>query len=104
MAVSHQRFRDLALGMPGTTEQDHHGRPSFRVAGRIIATLWDAERANIMLDEPGIFAAVEDHPGACREVYWGRRLSAVGVLLEHADDALVRDLLRQAWARRAPAG
>ena len=32
--VSVQRVRALALALPEATEQDHHGRPSFRV-GRI---------------------------------------------------------------------
>ena len=38
--VSTQQARSLALGLPETIEQDHHGRPSFRVAGKIFATLW----------------------------------------------------------------
>ena len=28
-------LRDLALGLPEATEADHHGKPSFRVAGKI---------------------------------------------------------------------
>jgi hypothetical protein len=37
------RVRELALALPEATEQDHHGRPSFRV-GRIFATLWTERR------------------------------------------------------------
>ena len=45
--------RRLALALPEATEQDHHGRPSFRVAGRIFSTLWDEAHLNVMLDEDG---------------------------------------------------
>jgi hypothetical protein len=36
--VAVDRVRELALQLPEATEQDHHGRPSFRV-GRIFATI-----------------------------------------------------------------
>ena len=33
--------RRLALALPESAEQDHHGFPSFRIRGRIFATLPD---------------------------------------------------------------
>jgi hypothetical protein len=95
--VSSDDARRLALSLPGTVEQDHHGRPSFRVAGRIFATLWDPEHMNVMLDEPGILTAVEAHPDVCAEVVWGKRLAAVRVTLSDVDPALLADLLADAW-------
>jgi len=100
--VSHERIRLLALGLPEAREEDHHGRPSFRVGGRIFATLWDEGHVNVMLDEPGIRTAVQAHPQACEELWWGRRLSAVRVKLDRADEALMGELLADAWERRAP--
>jgi hypothetical protein len=100
--VKPSRLRSLALALPETVEQDHHGRPSFRVAGRIFATLWDAERANVMLDEPGILTAVQAHPQVCLEVRWGRRLAAVQVNLGSATADLLAALLEDAWERKAP--
>ena len=100
--VSSQEARSLALALPEATEQDHHGRPSFRIAGRIFATLWDDGRMNVMLDEPGILTAVQAHPETCREVWWGKRLSAVGVDLRAADAALPSELLADAWEGKAP--
>jgi hypothetical protein len=100
--VSPEHVRRLALALPEAVEQDHHGRPSFRVAGRIFATLWDAGQLNVMLDEPGILTAAQAHPQACEELWWGKRLSAVRVDLGHADEALVAELLADAWERRAP--
>jgi hypothetical protein len=101
--VTRERIRELALALPEATEQDHHGRPSFRVADKIFATLWDEGHMNVMLDEPGILTAVQAHPEACCEFHWGRRLAAVHVELSAADEALVAELLSDAWERRAPA-
>jgi hypothetical protein len=95
--VSAEEARRIALAQPEAVEQDHHGRPSFRVAGRIFATLWDEGHLNVMLDEDGIRTAVQARPEVCAEVYWGRRLAAVRVALAGADADLVRDLVTDAW-------
>jgi hypothetical protein len=92
----------MALALPEAVERDHHGRPSFRVAERIFATLWDEGRMNVMLDEGGILSAVQATPNACCELWWGKRLSAVQVDLAHAPPALVVELLVDAWEHRAP--
>lgn len=97
-----QQARRLTLALPEATEQDHHGRPSFRVAGRIFATLWDESHVNVMVDEGGIRTAVQAEPGVCAEVWWGKRLAAVRVDLRHADRDLLDELLGDAWERKAP--
>ena len=95
--------RRVALSLPEAVEQDHHGRPSFRVSRRIFATLWDPEHMNVMLDEPGILTATQEHPETCSEVWWGKRLAAVRVALPLADEALLEDLLEDAWeSKRRP--
>src|SRR5947209_15124012 len=99
-----EQARRVALSLEDATEQDHHGRPSFRVRGRIFATLWDEQHMNVMLDEPGILTAVQDHPGTCTEVHWGKRLSAVRVSLPDAEEPLLASLLADAWESKAPAG
>ena len=100
--VSSERVRELALALPEATEQDHHGRPSFRV-GKIFATLWTERRLNVMTDDDGIRTAVQTHPIACSELYWGKRLAAVQLDLDVADEALVAELLADAWEQKAPA-
>jgi SAM-dependent methyltransferase len=90
------------MALPEVVEHDHHGRPSFRVAGRILATLWDEEHMNVMLDEPGIRTAVEAWPGICQEFWWGKRLRAAHVDLGLADEHLIRELLADAWEGKAP--
>jgi hypothetical protein len=99
--VTAARARELALALPEATEQDHHGRPSFRV-GKIFATLWTERRLNVMVDYDGILTAVSARPEACSELYWGKRLAAVQVDLDAADEALVGDLLADAWEHQAP--
>jgi hypothetical protein len=97
--------RECALELPDTVEQDHHGRPSFRVSKRIFATLWDDRHMNVMLDEPGIRTAVAGHPRECSEVWWGKRLAAVRVDLDLAELGLLRELLEDAWeTKRAGPG
>jgi hypothetical protein len=99
--VTTEQARALALGLPDAVEQDHHGRPSFRVSRRIFATLWDHEHMNVMVDEPGILTAVQAHPDICAEVWWGKRLAAVRVALPSATADLLRELLTDAWERKS---
>ena len=102
MTVSGKRARSLALALPAASEQDHHGRRSFRVGGKIFATLWDEHHLNVMLDEGGILTAVHGHPETCSEVWWGTRLAAVRVDLRRVDAAMLASLLGEAWETRAP--
>jgi hypothetical protein len=102
-AITPAQAAALALALPETVQVDHHGRPSFRVNAKIFATLPDATRMNVMLDEPGIRTAVQAHPEACAERWWGKRLAAVQVDLERADAALLSELLTDAWEGKAPA-
>ena len=100
--VTAEEARSLALELPEAVEQDHHGRPSFRVAGKIFATLWSESRMNVMLDEDGILTAIERTPDVCSEVWWGKRLAAVAVDLPRADAHLLAELLADAWEGKAP--
>jgi hypothetical protein len=101
--VTPDQARRLALALDGAIEQDHHGRPSFRIAGKIFATLWDDQQMNVMLDEDGVLTTVQAHPGTCGEVWWGKRLHAVSVDLSRVDHELLADLLTDAWESKATA-
>ena len=100
--VSAEQARELALALAEAVEQDHHGRPSFRVGGRIFATLWDENHLNVMLDEGGIRTAVHSRPEMCEEVWWGKRLAAVRVDLRRVDAETLATLLADAWEGKAP--
>jgi hypothetical protein len=100
--VSQQQARAIALGLPETIEQDHHGRPSFRVAGKIFATLWDENHMNLMLDDAGILTAAQREPETCTEFWWGKRLGALHVNLDRVDHDRLAELLADAWEGKAP--
>jgi len=97
-----RRARDLALALPEVTEADHHGITSFRIRGRIFATVPDAGHVRIMVDENEIRSAVAENPTVCEEFYWGKRLACVVVALKPASSNLLRELLTEAWLRKAP--
>jgi hypothetical protein len=96
-----EEARRLALALPQAVEQDHHGRPSFRVGGKIFATQWDETHMNVMLDEGGILTAADNHPESCEPVQWGKRLAAVRVDLRRAEPGLLEELLTDAWETKA---
>jgi hypothetical protein len=100
--ASPRQARELALALPEAVEQDHHGRPSFRVANKIFATLRDEDHMNVMLDEGGIRTAVHSDPKTFEEVWWGKKLAAVRVDLGRVDAETLRELLEEAWEMRAP--
>jgi hypothetical protein len=99
-----ETVRELALALPEVEEQDHWGRPSFRVRGKIFATLWPDEQramlklppteqaALIMLD-PETFSAA---PGT-----WGERGSTY-VQLQTVEHAAFLAALKTAWRGVAP--
>jgi hypothetical protein len=95
--VTPEDVRTVALGFEGSAERDHHGFPSFRTRRRIFATLPDPRHLHVMLSEEDIRAAVAEWPGWCEEKWWGRTLAAVRVSLPECDEAVVAELLEDAW-------
>lgn len=95
--------RRLALSLEGSVEQDHHGFPSFRVGGKIFATLPDDEHVHVMLPEDRIREIVESDSHACEEKWWGKKLAAVRVSLPDAAKEHVAAMLEEAWSARQPA-
>jgi hypothetical protein len=96
------RVRKIALGLPETSEQDHHGMISFRVKRKIFATVPDDTHLRVMIDEMEIRAAAAADPDACEDFYWGKRLAALVVDLRRAGPDVVEELLTDAWIRKAP--
>lgn len=96
------KAREIALALPEAIEQDHHGFPSFRVRGRIFATLPDEATLRVMLDDDAVEEAVAAAPEQCSVLRWGAKISGVAVHLPAAHPDTVADLLADAWRRRAP--
>jgi hypothetical protein len=98
-----RQARSAALALPDTTEQPHHEISSFRVRGNIFATIPDDDHLRVMAGEEEILAACAELPGACVPTYWGQQLACVEITLRAAPISLVRELLEEAWYRKAPA-
>lgn len=101
MSVTVQQARELALALAQVSEQDHHGMASFRVRGRIFATVPDDQHLRVMVDEGEIRAAVSEDPAVFHEFYWGKRLACLVVDLAGASLDQLRELLIEAWRRKA---
>ncbi len=103
MSVSAAGVRKLALALPEATEQPHHDLTSFRVRGKIFATMPpDGGRLHVFLPEDDVASYCAEFPDAVEELWWGKKLSGCRIVLGHADRALVRELLSESWRRRAP--
>lgn len=100
--VTFGTVRAIALDMPETVEMDHWGKPSFRIYGRIFATVPDLHHLNVMIDPLEVESVVKVAPSACSELHWGKEVRGVQVDLRRASRRLVGDLLEAAWRRRAP--
>jgi hypothetical protein len=94
--------RKIALSLPEAVEQDHFGNPSFRVRGRIFATVPDGSHLNVMIDPFDVDAVVRAEPESCAEILWGKEVRGVRVSLPKASPAMIEELLRVAWKRKAP--
>jgi hypothetical protein len=95
--------RRFALSLPETTEQAHFEKSSFRIGGKIYATVPPGGRyLHVFVDEHEVRACVADDPSAFEELHWGKNLAGVRVDLRVADREMVFELLEEAWRRRAP--
>ena len=95
--------RRLALALPEATEQPHFELTSFRVRGKIFATVPPGEeQLRIFVEEAQTRALVAEAPDVYAELWWGRRLSGVEVRLTRADPGEVAELLEDAYRRKAP--
>ncbi len=99
-----EAVRRFALSLPETTESPHFESASFRVRGRIFATLPpDGEHLHVFVDEDEARAVASGEGPAYEELWWGKRLSGVRVHLASLDSPhLVLELIEDSWRRKAP--
>jgi len=95
-------LREHALSLPDAREAPHFARTSFRVRGRIFATMTadgteamvrvapQARVRELLRAKSGAFFS---HGG------WTRRLGAVGVRLARVPATLMRTLVTESWRR-----
>lgn len=96
-------FRKAVLALPEITEQPHHHYASFRVRGKIIATVPpENTHVHFFVDDDARERALALYPDCLEVLMWGRKVSGLRMTLARATPEIVRELLRQAWRHRAP--
>jgi hypothetical protein len=95
--------RALALALPEATEAPHFQYASFRVRGKIFATMPPAGDAlHLFLAETAREQALALHGAFVDKLSWGGKVVGVRVALAGADAKVVRALLARAWEAKAP--
>jgi hypothetical protein len=97
--------RRFALSLPESTEEPHFEKSSFRVRGKIFATVpLGGKHLHVFVDGAEGRALIADDPAAFEEIWWGKKVASdwLRVNLGAADRAQVCELLEDAWRLKAP--
>ena len=96
-------IRAIALALPEAEEQPHFDSTSFRVKGKIFATMGDEPRATLKLDPEDQHNLSETHPGVVSPVegYWGRS-GWTAVQCANLDPEKLSGQMRMAWVNVDP--
>ena len=95
--------RRIALALPEAAEAPHFDFTSFRVRGRIFATSPpDGLYLHVFVDDDAREQALELHSAFIEKLWWGKKVAGLRVTLAKASNAVVKDLLSNAWRRKAP--
>jgi hypothetical protein len=96
--------RSFALSLPGATEEPHFDMSSFRVRGKIFATVPPGEEhLHVFVEEGEVHAAVAEDPAAFEPLLWGQRLRGLRIQVAAAPARRIAELLEESWRRKAPA-
>ncbi len=97
------QVRRFAMSLPEVTEEPHFNYSSFRVRGKIFATVPpEGEHLHVFVSEEEREIALALEPAFLEKLYWGVRAVGLRVTLAKAKPRLVNKLLAQAWSRKAP--
>jgi hypothetical protein len=95
--------RRFALSLPEATEEPHFHYASFRVKGKIFATVPpENTHLNIFVGEPELEILPAAQPKVYEKLFWGKKVAGLRVTLAAAKPRDVEELLRTAWLRKAP--
>lgn len=96
-------LRRFALSLPEVAEQPHFHLTSFRVKGKIFATMPpDGSFLNVFVDDAQREVMTAVDPKVYETLRWGKHIAGLRVQLSAAKGADVKTLLRSAWERKAP--
>lgn len=97
------QVRRYAMALPKVTEAPHHQMSSFRVVGKIFATVPPGgTHVHVFVDEVEREHAIALSPDTCQKLFWGEAVVGLRILLSSSRPASVERLLHCAWSRKAP--
>lgn len=100
------RFSDArryALTLPDTAEAPHHHYESFRVRGKIFATVPPGRRhLHVFVGEEQRELALARFPEAVEKLWWGKKVVGLKIRLAPTSAVFVKQLLYEAWRLKAP--
>lgn len=102
--VSQNMARSLALSFPETYEEDHFGRPSFRVKKKIFTTIWPKEHIMmIRLSEidQSVFCSIDPEIIYPVDGTWGKQ-GATKFELSLVNEEILLDALTKSYCMIAP--
>ena len=100
------QLRQFALSLPESMEEPHFHFTSFRVRGKIFATVPpEGDSLHVFVDDDCRERFLALYPHAGEKLWWGKKVAGLKVKLGLARkyDAVLKDLVRNAWTRKAPA-
>ncbi|MBI5259874.1 MAG: MmcQ/YjbR family DNA-binding protein [Burkholderiales bacterium] len=96
-------IRRFALALPEASEAPHFHYSSYRVRGKIFVTVPPEQtHLHVFVADEHREPALAMHPGFLEKLLWGGKVVGLRVALARAEPAVVRQLVQQAWARKAP--
>jgi hypothetical protein len=98
-----EQVRRFALSLPEVTEKPHFQYSSFRIRGKIFATVPpEGKYLHVFVSDDEREIAMVLQPKFLEELRWGGRVVGLRVSLANAKPKVVNRLLAQAWSRKAP--
>ena len=97
------QIRRYALSLAEVTEQPHFDYVSFRIRGKIFLTVPpDGKHLHVFVAEEQRELALAVHAACVEKLWWGGKVVGLRVDLAKAEGKAVKELIDQAWARKAP--
>ena len=95
--------RRYARSLPEVTEEPHFHYSSFRVRGKIFVTFpAGGKHLHVFVAEPAREMVIAMYPEFLEKLTWGGKVVGLRVHLPRATPAVVKHLVNQAWANKAP--
>jgi hypothetical protein len=101
--ITPEKLRQFALSLPETEERETWGEATFRVRGKIFATLsptGEGAGVKASLEQQEMLLAIDNE--TFTKAHYTGRFGWVSVNLSRVDPDLMRDLIFEAWQRTAP--